>query len=115
MGSKPRSVGRAILTLEKIRELNPHMPSATALILLYVESKPGIQVRELEDLTGMTNSATSRHVLVLTERGDVARGQPGLGVVEQFPDYDDLRIKRLRLTAKGEALADSIEKINSLK
>jgi DNA-binding MarR family transcriptional regulator len=108
-------VGRAILTLEKLRELNPHMPSSTALIFLYVASKPGVQVRELEDLTGMTNSATSRHVLVLTERGDVARNQPGLGLVDQFPDMDDLRIKRLRLTPKGEALADAIEKINSLK
>lgn len=115
MGNKPRSVGRAILTLEKLRELNPHMPSSTALIFLYVASKPGVQIRELEDLTGMTNSATSRHVLVLTERGDVARNQPGLGVVEQFPDPNDLRIKRLKLTAKGEALADSIEKISSLK
>lgn len=114
MDEKPRSLGRAILTLEKIREFNPHMPSATALVFMYIAAKPGIQVRELEDLTGLTNSATSRHVLVLTERGDVARNQEGLGLVEQYPDPFDLRIKRLRLTPKGGALADKLEKINGL-
>ena len=91
------------------------MPSATALILLYVMSKPGVQIRELEVMTGMSNSATSRHVLVLTERGDIARNQPGLGLVEQFSDARDMRVKCLRLTAKGETLADSIEMINKIE
>ena len=115
MDEKPRSVGRAILTLEYLRELNPHMPSATALVFLYVAAKPGIQVRELEVLTGMTNLATSRHVLLLTERGDIARNQPGLGLVEQYPDPFDLRIKKLRLTSKGAMVADKVQKINELK
>lgn len=114
MTNEPRKVGKAILVLERLREFNPHMPSATALLFLYVAAKPDMQIRELEQLSGMTNSATSRHILVLTERGDVARGQPGLGLVEHVTDPFDLRIKRVRLTAAGKQLADNIVKILEL-
>lgn len=103
------------MSLEKMRELNPHLPTSTVLVFLYVVNKPDLTMREVEKLIGLTSSAASRHVLLLTERGDVARNQPGLGLIEQYTDDQDMRVKRLRLTPRGAALADALEKINEIR
>lgn len=87
------------------------LSSTTVLILLYVMQYPDSTVKEIEKLADVTKSAASRHILILTERGDRARARPGLGLVEHYEDNIDARVKRVRLTPKGQRLANDISKI----
>lgn len=112
MGAKP-SFMKAILPVEMIRRLDPsdQLSSMTVLILLYVMQYPGSSIKQIEKLAEVTKSAASRHILILTERGDRARARPGLGLVDTYEDNEDSRIKRVRLTEKGKRLANDILKI----
>jgi DNA-binding MarR family transcriptional regulator len=100
--------------LEKLREADRGMDMGTALVLLYVAQYPGITVSELQRLADLDKSAASRHVLILTEKGDVARGRKGMGLVEYYPDPQDARVKHVKLTAKGQALASGLLKITTM-
>lgn len=104
---------KAILPIELIRRMDPseQLSSNTVLMLLYIMQYPDKSVADLGRLANMPRSATSRHILNLTERGDRARGRAGLGVVEHYEDEFDSRIKRVRLTPKGKSLAADIAKI----
>jgi DNA-binding MarR family transcriptional regulator len=104
---------KAILPVEMIRRLDPsdQLSSMTVLILLYVMQYPGSSIKQIEKLAEVTKSAASRHILILTERGDRARARPGLGLVDTYEDNEDSRIKRVRLTEKGKRLANDILKI----
>lgn len=113
MGVSGRSFMKAILPIEMVRKHDPseQLSSMTVLLLLYVMQYPDSSVKQLEQMSGLTKSATSRHILTLTERGDRARSRPGLGLVEHYEDNEDARIKRVRLTDKGKRLANDIAKI----
>jgi DNA-binding MarR family transcriptional regulator len=104
---------KAILPVEMIRRLDPsdQLSSMTVLILLYVMQYPDSSIKQIEKLAEVTKSAASRHILILTERGDRARARPGLGLVETYEDRQDSRIKHVKLTAKGNRLAADIAKI----
>lgn len=112
-GTKNPSFVKAILPLELIRRMDSsdQLSSTTVLILLYVMQYPDSTVKEIEKLAEVTKSAASRHILILTERGDRARARPGLGLVEHYEDNIDARVKRVRLTPKGKRLAADIGKI----
>lgn len=62
---------------------------------------------DIEEALNLTNSSVSRTVNALgaTHR----RGYSGLGLLETFPDPEDMRRFRVRLTAKGKALMRQIE------
>jgi DNA-binding MarR family transcriptional regulator len=104
---------KAILPIEMIRKMDPseQLSSVTVLILLYVMQYPDRTIKELEKMTEVKKSATSRHVMILTERGDRARKRLGMGLVDTHEDAQDSRIKRVKLTQKGERLAADILKI----
>lgn len=104
---------KTILPIELIRRLDPSdsLSASTVLMLLYVMQYPDSTVKKLEQVTGLSRSSASRHVLVLTERGDRARSRPGLGLVTTYEDAVDARVKRVKLTPKGQKLASDIAKI----
>ena len=113
MAGATRSFMKAILPIEMIRKMDPseQLSSVTCLVLLYVMQYPDSTIKQIEKMTEVTKSATSRHILNLTERGDRARSHPGLGLVETYEDVQDSRIKRVKLTSKGQRLASDILKI----
>lgn len=113
MGIAKRSYMKAILPIELIRRLDPSdtMSVSTVLMLLYVMQYPDSSVKELEKVSEMSKSASSRHILILTERGDRARGRPGLGLVTTYEDPQDARVKRVKLTPKGQKLQADIDKV----
>lgn len=113
MAGTKASLMKAILPIELIRRLDPSdsLSSSTILMLLYVMQYPDSSVSKLEQLTEMSRSSASRHILVLTERGDKARARPGLGLVETYEDALDARVKRVKLTDKGQRLFNDIAKI----
>jgi len=112
-GTTARSYMKAILPIELIRRIDPSdsLSAGTVLVLLYVMQYPDRTLKEYEKLVDMTRSSTSRHVLVLTDRGDRARARPGLGLVTTYEDAQDSRVKRVGLTPKGQRLATDIGKI----
>ena len=110
---KAPSLMKALLPLELVRRLDPSdsLSASTVLMALYVMQYPDSTIKQLEKLAEMSRSSTSRHILILTERGDRARARPGLGLVSTYEDAQDSRIKRVKLTAKGERLRSDIVKI----
>lgn len=111
--TRTSSYMKAILPIELIRRMDPseQLSSMTVLVLLYVMQYPDSTITQIKDLCELTRSASSRHILNLTEKGDRARGRPGLGLVDTYDDATDSRVKRVRLTAKGKQLANDIAKI----
>jgi len=104
---------KAILPIELVRRIDPSdsMAAATVLVFLYVMQYPDSTIKDLEKVTELSRSGTSRHILILTERGDRARNRPGLGLVETYEDAQDSRVKRVKLTLKGKRLQQDINKI----
>lgn len=113
MAIAKRSYMRAILPIELVRRLDPsdNMSVSTVLMLLYVMQYPDSSIKELEKVAEMTKSSASRHLLILTERGDKARGRPGLGLITTYEDPHDARVKRAKLTPKGVKLQADINKV----
>lgn len=113
MAGAKQSLMKTILPIELIRRLDPSdsLSASTVLMLLYVMQYPDSTIKKLEQVTGMTRSSASRHVLVLTERGDRARARTGMGLVATYEDAMDARVKRVKLTPKGERLYADIQKI----
>lgn len=107
------SLMKTILPIELIRRLDPSdsLSASTVLMLLYIMQYPDSTIKKLEQVTEMTRSSASRHILVLTERGDKARARVGLGLVTTYEDADDARVKRVKLTPKGQRLLADIAKI----
>lgn len=113
MAGAKHSLMKTILPIELIRRLDPSdsLSASTVLMLLYIMQYPDSTIKKLEQATEMTRSSASRHILVLTERGDKARARPGLGLVTTYEDAMDARVKRVKLTSKGERLLADITKI----
>lgn len=112
MGNEP-SFMKVLLAVESIARLDPSeaLSASTVIVLLYVMQYPQQSLKQLEKLTGLTKSSVSRHVLTLTARGDRARARAGLGLVDTYEDVQDARVKRVKLTPKGERLAADIRKL----
>ena len=114
VGAKPTAnLMKALLPIELVRRVDPSdsLSASTVLMLFYIMQYPDKTIKEFEKMTELTKSATTRNILILTERGDRARNRVGLGLVETYEDNQDARVKRVRLTAKGTRLKADILKI----
>ena len=84
-------------SIKILREANVSV--AQAEILLAVAEFQGRSLREYAELTNNVMSTTSRHMLDLGELNRLH--EPGLGLVEQWPNPQDRRSNVYRLTPKG--------------
>jgi DNA-binding MarR family transcriptional regulator len=96
--------------LEQLLGQDPTMEVPTALVFIHVALHSGIRKTQIERQLNLTRSAAHRHVALLTEEGDGRRRRQtrGLGLVLSKPDPKDGRAKRLYLTRKGRAFAQSL-------
>ncbi len=95
--------------LELFLQFDPTMHIPTALVFLTVATSPGIKKTELERRLNLSNSAGSRHILMMTKKGDVARlNHAGHDLIFTDQDPLDSRSHRVHLTKKGAALRDRI-------
>lgn len=98
-----------ISVMEEFRKLDADIQAQTIIILLQIASKPHLQMRELEEATGLASSSVSRNVAAL---GRVHRkGRPGLGLVLAYEDQEDRRFKRVHLTSMGKKFIETISGI----
>lgn len=93
--------------IEEFRKLDPEMQAQTMLTFCAVASKEGeVGMKDIERLTGLTTSSTSRNVAAL---GPYHRsGKAGLDLIIAFENPMNRREKFLKLTPKGRRVAESI-------
>lgn len=90
--------------LKTLKDANVSVPQAH--VLFAVSEYPGRSMREYAELTDNVLSSMSRHLL---DMGEINRfHQPGLGLVEQWPNPQDRRSNVYRLTPKGMDLVGRI-------
>jgi len=85
--------------VEGIREIHPKMEAQKVTALCIVAREPGISMSALSHRLGLTLSAASRNVSLLTD--DPKRRS--LGLVVRYEDPQDRRNKRVKLNERGEA------------
>jgi DNA-binding MarR family transcriptional regulator len=108
---KNKPLQALVQPFEQLRSQDSAMEVPTALVFIHVALQPGIKKTEIERQLNLTRSAAHRHIALLTQEGDVSRrgvDTRGLGLVVRKPDPKDGRAKRLYLTRKGEAFAQSL-------
>lgn len=100
------SLKALIKVFDAIRVLEDDMQAQTVLILLHIARKPHLQMKDLEEATGLASSSISRNVAAL---GKVHRkGKAGLDLVTAYEDPEDRRFKRVHLTPKGRKFIDTL-------
>ena len=97
-----------ISALGTFRTTSKQANTGSVLVFAIVAQNPGITIGDLKRKAGMTSSAASRHVSVLSDAGDRARNQLGMGLVVSHTDGADARIKRCTLTDRGADLANKM-------
>ena len=100
MAMKPLS--RAIMFVEEFRKVDPELPMHSALILLLIAQKPGINLKELVQATGLVKSSVSRNVAALSKE------YGGKGLITMTEDPMDRRNKVVKLTLEGERMVRSL-------
>lgn len=100
MAMKPLT--RAILFVEEFRKIDPELPMHSALILLLIAQKPGINLKELTQATGLVKSSVSRNVASLSKE------YGGKGLITVTEDVIDRRNKVIKLTTEGERTVRSL-------
>jgi DNA-binding MarR family transcriptional regulator len=115
MAIKKESLGYLLQVFDQFRAFDPTMHLPTALVFLRVAMKPGIRKTEIEKELSLSSSAAHRHIAMLTKEGDTGRtDNPGFDLVFMDADPLDSRAKRVFLTKKGAALAQSLLNILEL-
>jgi DNA-binding MarR family transcriptional regulator len=106
MGQNKASLEEVIRVLDRIREFDPDMPVARALMLLLVGRTGVSGMKELAAELNISASGVSRHASALGRYG--VGLNPGLELVETQEDPEHRKRKIVVLTAKGKKLLASL-------
>lgn len=88
--------------VETFREFDATMPIQHAQAFLVVALMDEPTISDVAQRANLTTASASRNIQALRE--ERRAGRPGLGLVRVEPDPMDGRVKRLRLTPKGDEL-----------
>ena len=103
---------RLATALEIFGSLAPgHLPTHHVQMVLFIATggSAGVTYAAIETRFNLSNASASRSVNALSE--GAKHRKSALGLVEIFRDVDEGRRYRVRLTAKGQALIRSIERL----
>lgn len=96
--------------LQVLGSLDPQaLPLHHAQVFVFVAIKGSVTYREIEEHFGISNASASRTINSLGETSG-HRKQP-LGLVVSYPDPEDGRRLRVRLTKRGEQLLRTLQSI----
>lgn len=101
-----KTARRLLSAVEEFRKLNSNIQAGQIAVFLHIMAKPGITMKELERLSGLSSTAVSRNVLALSEW--FKAGEPGYDLVETYDDPEDRRNKRVRAKAKGTRVYNTL-------
>jgi len=93
--------------VEELRTIDSEMPLQTAAAFLLVAMFPNITMKEMTERLGTSQASVSRNVAALSkiQRQD----KPGHDLVFAEEDPAERRRKIVRLTRKGELLAERLK------
>lgn len=92
--------------VDELRKLDPELQLQTVKVFLLVAEQPGILQGDIANLANISQGGSSRNVHALGKRH--RKGKPGLGLIAQRSDDEDIRRVRLYLTDRGRALLDRL-------
>jgi DNA-binding MarR family transcriptional regulator len=87
--------------VEGFRNQRGDMPMQMAHVLLAVAARPGVTIGALVNHLGVSQTAVSRNVQMLSD-GD-SKGTPGMGLISVQISSKDFRVKELYLSTEGRA------------
>lgn len=92
--------------MQRIRQLDPDVGVQAVETFFTVAATPDIPMADLQESLALASSSISRNVALL---GAIHRaGRPGLGLLDAYEDPLNRRMKRVKLTKRGEHLMDSV-------
>jgi DNA-binding MarR family transcriptional regulator len=93
-------------TIKMAREIDEVMPAQMLHVLLLIAQRPGRTVRELSELSGLSQPSISRNTVTLSplQRPD----KPGHGLVDAIEDPTERRRKIFFLTKKGRLVVNNM-------
>jgi DNA-binding MarR family transcriptional regulator len=88
------------------------MPISQVLLFLHVAQRGPLAAEDLRKATGVTQSSVSRNIAKLG-KGILKDGkrEPGLGLVENYPDPSDNRRDLVQLTTHGDEVATEMSRV----
>lgn len=106
-----------VRVMQTVRLHYPEMPAQTVEAFFAIAASPDILMVDLQKSLNIASSSNSRNVALLS--AVKGKGEKGLGLVEAYEDVMDRRLKRVRLTTRGNNLLKSavseLEKLPPLK
>jgi DNA-binding MarR family transcriptional regulator len=105
----PRRRNSCLQVLEEVRSLSAAATLKDVVAFLYVCENEGINLRELAQICGFTDSTASRTAGSLAAAGAPGALPPALGLIELRKDPRDDRSRTLHLTQRGRRLRDQVE------
>ena len=104
--SQSKKIFTLIQVIRAFRNVDSEMPAQMAHCLLEVALRPGLNMRQLEEATGLSQSSASRNIQTLGKWHRDRR--PGYDRVESVEDPEDTRRKIMFLTPKGRQLVADV-------
>jgi DNA-binding MarR family transcriptional regulator len=101
-----RSAGAFRQGLEEFRKLDAKFPIQWASAFLLVAERGDARLKDIEVALEVQQSTASMIVLALST--GMRPGEEGLDLVETFPDPEDRRAKRVRLTSRGRRISSAL-------
>ena len=92
-----------------LRTLDREIPGQVVSAFFYVASHNPCHKQALEEDLGFETSSGSRTTSWLSDYHRL--GKPGLGLIEKYKDPSNWRRILLKLTPKGEALAEQMKEL----
>jgi DNA-binding MarR family transcriptional regulator len=96
----------ALLMLKPFRDLSPTMPLSYAVAFLAVAAEEGQGVAEYAGQLEISPAVMTRNLLDIGDRN--RNKEPGLGLITQERDFEDLRRHNARVTPAGRSLIHTI-------
>jgi DNA-binding MarR family transcriptional regulator len=90
----------------ELRETYQDMTVAQALAFTTIAANPGVPMKQVEKLTGLSDSSVSRICHILGSQGN--RKTEPLHLVYALPMPDDARVLTMHLTQRGRHLAQEL-------
>ncbi|MGA4641152.1 MarR family winged helix-turn-helix transcriptional regulator [Stutzerimonas stutzeri] len=95
--------------IKRFRDFDQEMQMQTAQTFIAVAMQPGITMTELSEKVGISQSSCSRNVSALSRLHRL--NKPGMDLVVAAPDPMERRRRIVKLTPKGQRLAESLTKL----
>lgn len=107
---KNQALSQLIPVLQYLRdEIDAELPMQAAMVYLTVASNPGVTMKELQEAVGISQASCSRNVAALSAFHRL--NKPGYNVVVATEDPLERRRKVVRLTEKGQRIANGLSSL----